>query len=387
MPDADARFTRAVQAFEADAAALAERQAAAVLERFASYTDAAVPRASLVASGLRNVTQLVAILRSGALPGADELDEARRARERTAQGVPADDLYAAYRMCLRLLTEAFVAHGERLRVPRERLLDTMRLLWESADLLTSAVVVARLAAELDLARHDEGRRLDVLRALLFGGGTTVERRQRLAALGLPPDRSYYVLRARAATAAAREALRARLEASLRTYGCRPLLGIVDGDVAGIAPLRPPRDDRGYTAGIAGPGAVETLPQAFATATRLLGVALRFAGPGPHELGDLSLRVAVAADADLARLLDERYLEPLRGVGEFGVQVVETLDAYLAAGARIGEAATALGLHPNTVRHRLNRFTDLTGAALDDLEVLFELWWVLTWSRGETADQP
>ena len=380
MTTAEARFAHAVAAFEADAGRLAEMQADAVLTRFSDYVTARVPRASLVESGLRNVSQLCAILRSGQPPGAGELDEARRARERTAQGVPADTLYDAYRLVLRLLGDAFLGHAEHHGVPRERLLAALRLLWASADALTSAVVVARLAAELDVARHDEGRRLDLLRALVFGSRPLVELRQRMAGFGLGPDRSYYVLRARAATPLARETLRGRLESSLRTYGCRPLCGIVDGDVTVLAPLRPPRGESGYTAGVAGPCPVEGLAQAYVMASRLLEVARGFGLEGPHELGDLSLKVAVSAEADLGQLLDIRHLAPLREAGEFGRQLIDTLKTHLANGARIADTAAALGVHPNTIRHRLARAAELSGADFERLEVLFELWWALNWAQ-------
>lgn len=379
MLDVESRYSAALDALAADAFALAEQQAEAVLTRFPSYVAAQVPRPSLVASGLRNVQQLLAILRSGVTPGPGELDEARRARERTAQGVPADDLYDAYRLCLRLLGEAFVEQAERHRVPPARQMRSLRLLWESADRLTSAVVVARLAAELELARHDEGRRLDLLRALLFGEGGLVARRQRLTALGLNAERSYYVLRARAATAAAREALRSRFEASLRTYGCKPLFGLIDGDIAGIAPLRPPAQEPGYVAGVVGPTTLDAMPAAFSTASRLLDVARQFGTSGAYELGDLSLKVAVATDAELGQLLDARHLAPLRELGDFGAQLRETLEAWLAADGRVAETALALGLHQNSVRHRLERYADLTGADLERLETRFEIWWALLWS--------
>lgn len=384
MVEVEGPYAATVEALAAEASALAERQADAVLAHFPSYVTAEVPRLSLVASGIRNVHQLIAILRSGVTPGPGELDEARRARERTAQGVPADDLYDAYRMCLRLLGAAFVEQAERHGVPRDCQVATMRLLWESADRLTSAVVVARLAAELELARHDEGRRLDVLRALLFGEGGILARRQRLTALGLSADRGYYVLRAHAHTPAAREALRSRFETTLRTYGCRPLFGIIDGDVAGIAPLRPPSHEDGYVAGLVGPTTLESMPGAFALASRLLDVARHLEASGAFELGDLSLQVAVAADAELGQLLEQRYLGRLREHGEFGAQLRETLEAWLGADGRIAETALVLGVHQNTVRHRLDRYVELVDADLERLDTRFEIWWALQWSRRSAS---
>ena len=44
--------------------------------------------------------------------------------------------------------------------------------------------------------------------------------------------------------------------------------------------------------------------------------------------------------------------------------------------RVEDAARALHVHPNTLRHRLRRFEEATGAALRRPTDLVELWWAL-----------
>lgn len=48
------------------------------------------------------------------------------------------------------------------------------------------------------------------------------------------------------------------------------------------------------------------------------------------------------------------------------------------GGHINAMADSLGRRVNTVRHRLARFEELTGARLDELATQMELWWALSW---------
>ena len=44
----------------------------------------------------------------------------------------------------------------------------------------------------------------------------------------------------------------------------------------------------------------------------------------------------------------------------GGELLETLDAFFAAGGVLESAARALYVHPNTVRYRLRRVAEVTG---------------------------
>jgi len=41
-----------------------------------------------------------------------------------------------------------------------------------------------------------------------------------------------------------------------------------------------------------------------------------------------------------------------------------------------DTARALHVHPNTLRHRLKRFEELTGSSLRNATEVMELWWAL-----------
>jgi DNA-binding PucR family transcriptional regulator len=52
---------------------------------------------------------------------------------------------------------------------------------------------------------------------------------------------------------------------------------------------------------------------------------------------------------------------------------------------IDAAAQELFVHPNTLRHRLVRFEETTGANLRNIEQLAEIWWALMLADvGQTA---
>lgn len=377
-----AGLERVAEAMDAAADALARRQADAVLAQFRSYRVGLIPDESLVESGRRNVAQVVAALRAGRPPERDELDDVRRTRERASQGVPADDLHDAYRMCLRILGEQFIALAEQVGVDDSTILAGTRLLWDTTDVLTSVVVTARQEADLDLASHDEQHRLDLLRSLVFDSTGQPEVRQRAAAFGLPLDRSYWAVRGHSDDPAQLDLLRSTLEATTHTYGSRSLLGVIDGDVVGVVSVLPTVLAGRFTVGMGGPAPLDAIPHAFATASRMLDVALGFGLTGSFQMSDLSLRVAVVSEPELSALLVTRYIAPLHAESEYGTALEETVFAHVACGGRIKATARRLGIHQNTVRHRLARFEELTGARVDDPDVMLELWWTSAWRTHE-----
>lgn len=91
--------------------------------------------------------------------------------------------------------------------------------------------------------------------------------------------------------------------------------------------------------------------------------------------------AGAIDDLLARLgphdgLDEFERRHLGVIAAYdrdrGTALLETLAAFLAAGANLEATAVRLGTHRNTVRYRLRRIADLTGRDLHDPQVALEM---------------
>ncbi|MEU3454216.1 helix-turn-helix domain-containing protein [Micromonospora sp. NPDC006766] len=80
-------------------------------------------------------------------------------------------------------------------------------------------------------------------------------------------------------------------------------------------------------------------------------------PRPVPAADLLPERALAGDAEARRRLrHDMYAALARAGGE----LLETLDAFFAAGGTLESAARTLYVHPNTVRYRLKRVAEVTG---------------------------
>lgn len=94
----------------------------------------------------------------------------------------------------------------------------------------------------------------------------------------------------------------------------------------------------------------------------------------RDLTGFALLDGVTASADLASLLDAE-LAPLLDA-EYGRKpvLVETLAAYYDAGSSLKAAADAIGIHPKTLRYRLDRIEEIlgSGAVVGEKRLLLHL---------------
>lgn len=81
--------------------------------------------------------------------------------------------------------------------------------------------------------------------------------------------------------------------------------------------------------------------------------------GSDELGPARLFVA-NSDENSVRIYVHDVLGPLLAGGTTMHTLLQTLEVFFDAARSVRETATALGVHENTVRHRLARVHDLTG---------------------------
>jgi DNA-binding PucR family transcriptional regulator len=112
--------------------------------------------------------------------------------------------------------------------------------------------------------------------------------------------------------------------------------------------------------VVGPRSAD-LPGAHASARDALA-GLRAAparpdAPRPVAADDLLPERVLAGDSVAHRELVARYVDPVAGAGG---ELLTTLAAFLECGNALETAARALFVHPNTVRYRLRRVTQLTG---------------------------
>ncbi|RKN12063.1 PucR family transcriptional regulator [Streptomyces radicis] len=92
-------------------------------------------------------------------------------------------------------------------------------------------------------------------------------------------------------------------------------------------------------------------------------------PRPVLADDLLPERAMAGDPAARTLLVEEIYRPLQ---EAGSALLETLSVYLEQASSLEGAARMLFVHPNTVRYRLRRVTDVTGWPPSDVRSAFTL---------------
>jgi hypothetical protein len=113
--------------------------------------------------------------------------------------------------------------------------------------------------------------------------------------------------------------------------------------------------------------------AFRQAGRALETALALGANGIFGFGHLSIQPAITDDADLGTVMFARYVGAVLAVPA-GPDILATAERYLANDRSVDLTAKDLDVHPNIVRHRLERLEEITGRSLRDTETLVELWW-------------
>lgn len=124
-----------------------------------------------------------------------------------------------------------------------------------------------------------------------------------------------------------------------------------------------------------------------TSARAALAGLRAAGawpdaPRPVSAEELLPERALNGDADARAQLVTQVYEPLLAGG---AALVDTLTTYLEQGSSLEATARMLFVHPNTVRYRLRRVTELTAYAPTDGRDGFALWIAIT--LGRLAAEP
>lgn len=117
--------------------------------------------------------------------------------------------------------------------------------------------------------------------------------------------------------------------------------------------------------VAGPVVAGLLEAHRSAASALAGhraVAAWPNAPRPVSADELLPERVLAGDSAAVETLVRDVARPLR---EAGGSLVETVDAYLEHAGVLEACARSLYVHPNTVRYRLRRVADLTGAHASD----------------------
>ncbi|MGH3615671.1 MAG: PucR family transcriptional regulator [Pseudonocardia sp.] len=105
-------------------------------------------------------------------------------------------------------------------------------------------------------------------------------------------------------------------------------------------------------------------------------------PRPVEADDLLPERALLGDPVALRCLVESVIAPLEAAGG---DLLRTVAGYLEGGGALESCARSLFVHPNTVRYRLRRVSELTGRAATDPRDALVLRTALVAGRLRTVD--
>lgn len=363
---------------------MADRAAGRMVSALRSYRDLQAEEvAPVVAGNLRAALNAVADAEGEGHPGLEDVRPRDAGRLRAAQGISVDDMLHAWRIGVEELRAGARRHATRAGLADSVVLAfTDRVLaWADRGMLASAA--AHRDAELDVDRHEQHVRANVVRGVLFGTLAPGEVKLHTLAYGLDLGAAYSPFRARVAGVATTRTLELRLgvaEGAARRHG---LAAFVDGDLVGFSCRLPPTLDDlpGNVVGAGPAAALDALGPPFVLATRALHAGLALGREGLLRFSGLGLLPAVVQDDDVGRPLDEAIIGAVLAQGVAGRTILDTVVRHLANERRLDVTAGELHVHVNTVRHRLQRFEALTGRRLRDTEALVEVWWALTrWTQ-------
>jgi hypothetical protein len=369
--DAAVDFDAVADALRADAAWLTNQIIDDVVGHVPSYGD--VARTSLSTSLLRHIDTAARALSGGRAP--DEVRDVSAAADRARAGIPIEHVLLAIRMAFQTLREFVMGAAPVSGLDSAMQLEAVRILWEVNDLVSREYAVAHREADLHMARVAETHRVEFVRHLLRDGMSSPDMALHATSFGLPSSASYRAFRAPPCHDQAADGV---LQSILRwgsTHRLQPIGAIVDGDAVGVM-VGNQVPEQGPTLGIGPAVALDRVPESFRLAGQLIEVGVGFGRTGPQTLESLSLLMAVASERVVGDGLVQSRLQPLLSRGEFGQELLTTLDAFLTAGMSTSRAAEMLVIHPNTMRYRLNQVKLLTGLDLETGQQLCEVWWAL-----------
>jgi hypothetical protein len=193
----------------ADAERIAGRGAARMQELLPSY--AKVPREALLPVVLANTRNILEAIRDPATdPARAEADHRASGEARAKQGITSDEMLHAWRIGLDVVREEAHAIADELAIGKDVLLEFVEATLRWGDIGMRASASAHREAELEIARHEQHHRTNLVRGILFGTLSPGAIRVQAGGYGLDLAARYHAVRARPSAALTMRALERQL---------------------------------------------------------------------------------------------------------------------------------------------------------------------------------
>lgn len=346
-----------------------------------------IPTGDLRAAVTTNVRGALVALAGQRVPTAADLAVHEGLIEgRVHQRLPLEAILDAFRIGGQCVWDVIEQQARLESVETDAVLTAAKLMWNRVDVLMTSAAVAYRQAELAMVHHDQQRQSDFLRDLLLGEPDSAELSTLAPAFGLSLDRPYICFRARASEEIPLQKLRRMIATGIPDTRSG-LLGIVQGDLAGILPEMPQLGKTTITVGIGPPQRLSSVNSSFPLASRALETASAFGMTGVFRVDDVALRAAVLAEDLVGRSVTDQYLRPLLSEQSRAEVLETTVREFLNQGMHVDKTARALHVHTNTLRNRLHRFEQMTGADLGRIDDIVGIWWALERRRLDNHEAP
>ncbi|WP_017589568.1 helix-turn-helix domain-containing protein [Nocardiopsis ganjiahuensis] len=269
---------------------------------------------------------------------------------RAGQGVPVEAVLAAIHVSERAIWSRVRAAAAAEGVGAEPLLDARELYGDWADAVRSRLITAHRTTRADLVRTADHTSV-LVRRLLEGGSAAA-----LAATEarLPAEGLWVTVRREPLPHPSRARSR-RVEGA----GAAPLSAVIDGLEVWIGG-REPRARSRWPVGAAGPAGPGDLATLRDQAVAALTAAEATGRSGLVHIADVAALAAVVERPDLAAALLEHHRTAWDSLGPGAEPVALAVRAWFEEDRDAARAANRLFVHPNTVRNRIQRFTEATG---------------------------
>lgn len=362
---------------------LANDLAARIAEQVPFYrSDGPIERNDLVDSCRDNLQFMIG--RLGAL-GPPDLSAPRRTGSRRAgQGAPLSSVLAAFRIGFAFMWDV-VAHEAQHTglVSDAELVRAASDIWTLNEMFTTEMVTAYWDVMTERAVREDQTRSALVAALLEGTATGVNTAWEAADLLSLPYRGRFVVVVAETVSLARPPL-PNIEHRLSAKDIGSAWRLRPDHQVGIVSLRPRTEMAALTGilstaatGRIGLSPVYTNLEKTPEAMHLARIAMASIPAHRAEVcvfDDSPTAALVASSPTTAYRIAQRTLGPVLDLeAELRDMLLDTIGAYYAAKGSTVDMGKRLFCHPNTVRLRLRRIEQLTGASFDDPVASAELY--------------
>jgi hypothetical protein len=377
MAAIDVAMAQVGQALEASTEALISRQLEA-LKSHPHYPE--LRELDLRHSALRNVRRTVVCIGCGDLLDGPEYDHVVSTVLHVLPDLGPEEVVSAYRVAMSVIRDAFIEEASRSGLPAAVAAMGLRMIWELTDRY-SALLASAHGPAMPCDRAHRRTRARYLKLAFCGELGKSDLELGAAQLGLRPDLPVRVFRVRVAGQPTQRLMR-HMEAQALGWPAEPLLTWIDNDLAGLSHdrCRPMAEEDNLIA-VSEPVILSEVHGAYVRASHILDTAYRFGLQGVITSSDLGLRSAILAMPGTSQELTAKYIRSVEASTPMAADLLHTVETFLHCKRRFQHTAQVLNMHVNSLRHRLERYREITGADLADTETVAEVWWALQYAHA------